>query len=135
VAPYVFVLLWHGERSWLARATLTAIAPVLVAIPLGVALGVLPLRRPAFAAFLIALIAACLDIAQIVWAGVGLTSAGFLDLSIGGRSPDRVFTVAVALGARLFSGVRADKRTVAGVIALGFVTATLLGGAIGRSSR
>jgi hypothetical protein len=69
LAPAVFFALWSGGGGTPAVLALVAIAPILVAIPFGVAFGLAPLRRPLSFSFAVVAVAALLVIAHAGWAG------------------------------------------------------------------
>src|ERR1700682_6714536 len=73
LAPSLFIWLWHGPRSPLTIIVFAVITPILVGVPFGYAFGLLSWRRPITVALLVALLAAGLNVAHVVWAGIDLS--------------------------------------------------------------
>ena len=130
LAPQIFFFFWRHhqphEASPLILSALAAIAPLIVAIPFGVAFGLLPWRRPMVAGFLVAVVAAGLNLAHLVWA---LSWAGhaFFDSRTWVELLDLtlfviLFVAAAAFGTRAASQWR--QRLLAGGIVWVSLTAT-----------
>jgi len=134
IAPHIFFFFWRNhqphEASPLVLAGLAAIAPLIVAIPFGVAFGLLLSRGPMVVAFLVAIVAAGLNLAHSAWAYVSLGHAFFdsrtwvnlLDLTLFVI----LFVAAATLATRAASQWRERQRLLVGRHVWVTLTATTL---------
>jgi hypothetical protein len=128
-APTLFFFVWHGPRpSTLAPIILAAIAPFLVGIPYGYAFGFLLRRRPPVIALLVALIAASLNVAHAVWAGLDLFGRRGWVTPLSAALLIALFTIAAIAGARAALRWSESRRNVIAGVALSTLTLVMLVG-------
>ena len=133
-APHIFFFVWShiwpSERSALALVALAATGPLMIALPFGFAFGLFPWRQPMVIGFLVAAVAASLNLAHSVWASIwagypfvdSRTWVVFLEAAL----LIILFGAGAALGARAASQWRRHQRLVAGGVVWVSLTAITL---------
>lgn len=101
IAPPLFGVLWRGAPSpWTPR--LLALMPALmVAIPFGIAFGVLPWKRGGMLALAVAMLAGIADLATVMRSGIDVSTVQGRSYAVADALFVVLFTTAASVGRRL----------------------------------